>query len=186
MDLVEAGRELLGQATGVGEDDGGPVLLDEVDDRTLHKWPERSGRRSGGLVVDLFAAGDHRDVGHVRDGDVDREVERLGRRRLHDRVGPAAGEESCDTFGWPDGCRQPDALCRVLEQGVETFERQRQVCSPLGAGHGVHLVDDDRLHRGERVARGRREHQEEGFGGGDQDVGWGAEQLTALCGRGVA
>ena len=36
---------------------------------------------------------------------------------------------------------------------------------------GVHLVDDDGLHLGERLAGRRRQHQEQRLGRGDQDVG---------------
>ena len=47
---------------------------------------------------------------------------------------------------------RPDALGRPLEQGVEPFEAERQVRAALGAGDRVHLVEDDRLDPGERLA----------------------------------
>ena len=34
-DVVDARGDPLGQSTGVGEDDGGPVILDEVDQSIL-------------------------------------------------------------------------------------------------------------------------------------------------------
>jgi hypothetical protein len=40
-------------------------------------------------------------------------------------------------------------LRRSFQQGIETFEAQREVGTALGARDGVHLVDDDRLDTGE-------------------------------------
>ncbi|GAA3295145.1 hypothetical protein GCM10020295_21520 [Streptomyces cinereospinus] len=56
----------------------------------------------------------------------------------------------------------------------------------LGAGDGVHLVQDDRLHAGQGLTGGGREHEEQGLGGGDQDVRGAGGQGPALRGRGVA
>ncbi len=56
----------------------------------------------------------------------------------------------------------------------------------LGARDRVHLVQDHRLDAGQRVARGRCQHQEEGLRGGDQDVRRPGGQCAALGGRGVA
>lgn len=57
------------------------------------------------------------------------------------------------------------------------------MCSALGAGHGVDLVEDHCLDAGERVAGRRRQHQEQGFRGGDQDVrGAGGEGSALRCG----
>lgn len=56
----------------------------------------------------------------------------------------------------------------------------------FGARDRVHLVQDHRLHARQRVARGRREHQEQRLRGGDQDVRRPGGQGTALGGRGVA
>jgi hypothetical protein len=56
----------------------------------------------------------------------------------------------------------------------------------LGAGHGVDLVHDDGVHLAERFPRPGGEHQEEGLGGGDQDVRRVAEQGAAVGGGGIA
>lgn len=56
----------------------------------------------------------------------------------------------------------------------------------LRPGDGVDLVQDHRLDTGQGVARRRREHQEEGLGGGDQDVRRLGGHRAALGGRGVA
>ena len=56
----------------------------------------------------------------------------------------------------------------------------------LGAGDGVHLVDDDGLDAGQGLARGRGEDEEERLGRRDEDVGGGAREGAALVGGGVA
>ncbi len=56
----------------------------------------------------------------------------------------------------------------------------------LGARDRVHLVQDHRLDAGQRLARGRRQHQEQGLGGRDQDVRRACGQGAALGGGGVA
>ncbi len=47
----------------------------------------------------------------------------------------------------PLGGRQPDALGRPVGELLEPLQRQGQVGAPLGAGHGVDLVDDHVLDR---------------------------------------
>ena len=54
---------------------------------------------------------------------------------------------------------------------VEPLEREREVGAALGAGDGVHLVDDHRLDAAQRLAGRRGEQQEQRLGRGDQDVG---------------
>ncbi len=184
-DLVEPGGEPLREATAVGEDEGRGVLGDEVDDALLDVRPDRGallrpGRRAGQVTGGLA------ELGHVGHRDDDLEVPLLGRRRLHDLDGAAAGEVARDLFDRSDGGGQPDPLRRALEVGVEALEGQRQVCSALGAGEGVHLVDDDRLDPGERLARGRGEDEEQRLGRGDEHVGGGAGERPPLVGRGVA
>ncbi len=58
--------------------------------------------------------------------------------------------------------------------------------APLGAGHGVHLVHDDRLDPAQRLARLRGEHQEQRLGRGDQDVRRGGAEPAAVGRAGVA
>lgn len=86
-DLVETVAQALGQAAGVGEDDGGAVRLDQVGDPLLHVGPDRGAFRALGAVGDRGAA----QLAEVLDGDHDREVELLARLRLDD-LHLAAGE----------------------------------------------------------------------------------------------
>ncbi len=58
--------------------------------------------------------------------------------------------------------------------------------APLGARDRVHLVEDHRLDPGQRLTGRGRQHQEEGLGGGDQDVRRPCRHGAALGGRGVA
>ena len=78
-------------------------------------------------------------------GHDDLEVPLLGRRRLHHLDRAPAGEEAGHLLDRPDGGRQPDPLRRPLEQRVEPLEAEREVGAALGAGDGVHLVEDHRL-----------------------------------------
>ena len=55
----------------------------------------------------------------------------------------------------------------------------------LGAGDGVDLVDNDRVHLAEGFPRLGRQHQEEGFRGGDEDIRRVAEQRAAVSRRRV-
>ncbi len=82
--------------------------------------------------------------------------------------------------------RQADPLGGPLQQLVEPLEGDREVGAALGAGHGVHLVDDHGLDPAQRLARLRGEHQEQRLGRRDQDVGRAGRQLAALGRGGVA
>ena len=73
-----------------------------------------------------------------------------------------------------------------LEQRVEPLQRERQVGAALGAGDGVHLVDDHRLDPAQGFARLRGQHQEQRLGRRDQDVRRLLEQLPPLLLRRVA
>jgi hypothetical protein len=56
---------------------------------------------------------------------------------------------------------QPDPSCGSVEQRVEPLQRERQVSTALGAGDGVHLVDDDGLDAAQRLAGLRGQEEEE-------------------------
>ena len=56
----------------------------------------------------------------------------------------------------------------------------------FGGGEVVNLVHDHGGHAREGVAGGAGEHEVEGFGGGDKNVGWVADELAAFAGGGVA
>ena len=93
--------------------------------------------------------------------------------------GVAAGQKARHLLGRAHRRRQADALRGGGQHGVETFQRQRQMRAAFGARDRVHLVDDDGLHRHQRFAGRRGEHQEKRFRGGDEDVGRLGDQLAA-------
>ncbi len=180
-DLVEPGAEPLGQPPRVGEHQGRPVREDQVGDPLLDMRPHR------GVPGARLAAGGLRQRGEVLHRDDDAELDPLvGGRPDHLDVAGRAAEEARDLVDRADRRRQADPLGPAAEQGVEALQGQRQMGSPLGAGDGVHLVDDDRLHAAQALAGGRGEDQVERLGRRDEDVRWGAGQPAALVGRGVA
>ena len=81
---------------------------------------------------------------------------------------------------------RPDPAGRLLEQPVEALEREGEVGAALGAGDRVDLVDDDGVDVAQRLARRRREHQEQRLRRGDEDVGRMGDQPAALLLGGVA
>ena len=100
----------------------------EVEHAFLDVRPDRgSALRPGGGAGEVV--GRFTEVGHVLDRNDDLQLERLLIRRLHHRDRPAAGQEGRDLVHRADRRRQPDALCRMFEQRVEPFERQRE-CAP--------------------------------------------------------
>ena len=123
---------------------------------------------------------------HIFDRDDDGDLDRLCRRRLHDCCLPRAAEEAGDLVDGPDGRRQADALRGLVEHGVEAFEREREMRAAFGAGYRVHLVDDHGVDTEQRLARRRREDEEQRLGRRDQDVGRLGGEAPALDGRGVA
>ena len=176
--LVEPGGEPLGQAAGVGEDDGGGVLLDQVEHALLDVRPQRP--RPGAVLAFLA------ELGHVLDRDHDLEVPLLlrGGRDHLDRCG--ATQEAGHLVDRADRRREADPLRRLVEELVEALEGDGQVGAALGAGDRVHLVDDHRLHPAQGLAGLGGEHQEQRLGGGDQDVGRRRLDPATLLGSGVA
>ncbi len=82
--------------------------------------------------------------------------------------------------------RQADALGRAFGQAIEALEAERKVGTALGARDGMDLIDDDRVDIAQRLARLRREHEEERLRRGDEDVGGCGEHSTPILGRRVA
>ncbi len=180
-DLVEPGREALGEPTGVGEDDRGAVLADQVGDVLLDVGPDRlaAGRVAALFVVVLLRRR------HVLDGYDDLEVPPLLRGRRHDVDRRLAAEEPRHLLQRPNRGAEADPLGRLLEQGVESLEADGEVGAALGTGDGVHLVDDHGLDASERLASLAGQHQEQRLGGGDQDVGRSGDQPAPVGGAGV-
>ena len=180
-DLVEAGGQPLGQAAGVGEDDGRAVLLDEVDDVLLDVGPDAGG--PSGIARLLVVLARHR---HVLDRHHDPQVPLLGAGRGDDLDGLRAAEEARDLVQRTHGRAEADPLRGLVEERVEPLEADAEVGAALGAGDGVHLVDDHGVDAAQGLARLAGQHEEERLGRGDQDVGRGGAELAAVGGAGVA
>ena len=181
-DLVEPGREPLGEPPAVGEDDRALVLLDQVDDVLLDVRPDRLRPRRLAPSPRRSRPGS----GHVLDRDDDLEVPLLGAGRRDDLDRRAAAEEPRHLLERPHRRAQPDPLGGLVEQRVEPLEGDREVGAALGAGHGVHLVDDHRLDAAQALAGLAGEHQEQRLRRGDHDVGRLGDELAPVGGRGVA
>ena len=125
------------------------------------------------------------DSGEVFDRHDDGQVELLVAGGLDDVDGECASKKGGHGFGGSDGGRQPDALRRRVEECVETFQREGEVRSALGAGDGVHLVDDHGRDVAQRLARLGGEHQVERLGSGDQQCARPAQLSLPFGGRGV-
>ena len=97
------------------------------------------------------------ELGHVGDRHDDLEVPLLGRRRLHDRRPgrPPARKRATSSTG-RTVADSPTRWAGRSSRRVEPLEAEREVGAALGAGDGVHLVEDDRLDPGERLAGLRR------------------------------
>lgn len=185
VQLVEPRGQSFGQPPRVREHDRGAVLQHAVDDRLLHVRPDRAGLRSRSVVV-VAGVGGGAEFAHVLDRHDDPQIEPLAGRRGHDLHGCAAAEEPGDLLRWPDGRGQPDALGGLLQQGVEPLQGQREVRAAFGRRDGVHLVHDHRLDGRERLARLRREHQEQRLRRGDEDVRRRGHERAPVGRRGVA
>jgi hypothetical protein len=160
------------------------VRGDQVDDALFDVGPDRTLRCGAGGRP--FERGGGAELGHVVDGHDDAQVELLVGARVDDGDGRRPGQEAGDLFGRAHGRAEADALGRLVEQSVETLEREGQVGAALGRGDGVDLVDDDGLHALEGLARLRGEHEVERLGRRDEDVGRGAGEPAAVARARVA
>ena len=193
VQLVEPGGQPLGQAPGVHEDDGGAVLLDQLQQAGVQRRPDRAAHRAAGCGAADRLVDDLAQRAHVLDRHDDLDVEGLAHPGVDDgdrtrlpRGAVVAGEEPGDLVERALGGRQPDALDGRVGDGVESLEGEREVGAPLGGGQGVDLVDDHGLDAAEVLPGRRREHQVERLGGGDEQVGRVAQHAAALVGGGVA
>ena len=162
---------------------------DQVHDPLLHMRPDRGLRLEAGAdpaAITVMRGRGLGQLGHVRDGHGDGDVPGLVRRRGHHLNRLDAAQEPGHLGPRLHRGREPDPLGGLRQQGVEPFEADRQVCAALGAGHGVHLVHDHRLHPRQGGPGLGGEHQVQRLGRGDQDVRRVGEQLAALAGGGVA
>ena len=169
--LVEPQREALGQPAVVDEDDGRPVLLDELQNFRVDRRPDRP----------LLAR-----LAHVLERHDDFQVELLRPACVDELDRPPARDEAPDLLHRPLRGRQADPLDRSwgLSPGhghaVEALYGHGHVRAPLRARHRVHLVEDQGLDAREHLAGARREHQVERLRGRDQDVGMLSKHRGAL------
>ena len=175
--LLEGAGGALDQAAGVDEDQGRPVLADQLGDAVVDPAHLLVGRDRPELVV----------------GDLDREVEVAAVAAVDDMgQGPAgADQQPRDPLDRPLGRRQADPDRRsargLADQAVEALEGEREVGAALVAGDRVDLVDDhgvDGAERGPAAARGQQDVER--LGRGDQDVRRPLRHLLALGHRRVA
>ena len=97
-----------------------------------------------------------------------------------------ARDEAADLGERALGGGQADALRRLRRQPLEPLDRERQMGAALRAGNRVHLVEDQRVHRPERLAGGGGEHEVERLGRRDQDVGRLLDEEAPLAAARVA
>ena len=191
--LVEAEREPLREPPVVDEHDRRAVLADELQELRVDRRPDRLAVALG-AGVHLLAVGGRRvrerargrQLAHVLDGHDDLQVELLRAARVDELDRAAAGDEAADLLERALRGREADALERLLDERLEPLDGQRQVRPALGAGDGVHLVEDQRPDALERLARLRGEHEVERLGRRDEDVGRVAEHLRPVALRRVA
>ena len=111
----------------------------------------------------------------------DGELESARRVGCDDAHRPGAAEEPSDLLVRAHRGAQPDAASRSGQQGVEALQGQRQMAAALGAGHGMHLVDDDGVDVPQRVTGSRGQHQEQRLRRRDQDVRGPLHQSAAVA-----
>jgi hypothetical protein len=190
-EVVHGRRQALGEAPAVDEDDGRTVRAHEVDEARVDVGPDASARRVL-LGVDVARGRLLRGGGGV--DALHREPELLSRAGVHDRH--RARSARVESAEQPPHLveralrrAQADALERwsgCVPQRLEPLDGERQMGPALARDEGVDLVDDEDLDGGERLARGRREHEVERLGRRDEDVGGGSRHPCALSGRRVA
>ena len=184
-EVVQAQGDALGGAPVVHEHQRRAVLADETQEFGVDGRPDRAP----GRLPTLHAVELDRRVGldHRLDRHVDTKVERLAYTRVHDRtLPPWTDEEARHLVERPLRGRKSDALHIVTGLPGEAFQRQREVSAALCLRHRVDLIDDDPLHTGEELPCLRGQHEVEGLGRRDQDVGRCAQHHAPLPLRRVA
>ena len=189
--VVQLGAEALGQPAGVGEHDGGAVGPDQVQQGRVDGGPDGPVAGVGGLGGERVGGCRRR---HVLDRDHDlhfhtplaRDIDDGHRSRLPSAAvhGPAAHELGDGREGLLGG-GEADAEGRDGGHLLQPLQGQGQVRSPLGPGHGVDLVQDHPPHRSQHLAGRAGEDQEQGLGGGDEDVRGVALHALAVGRRSV-
>src|SRR5437762_216361 len=82
---------------------------------------------------------------------------------------------------------QADPLNGPIDECLEPLDGDSKVGAPLVPGHGVNLVDDDRLDAGEELAAPLSGEQDvQRLGSRDQDVRGLSEHPGSVAGGGIA
>ena len=183
---------------------------DQIEHARVHRRPDRTAALAPGHGATRRLVDELAQRRHVFDRHDDFDVERFAHTGIDDRdrsriAVSVAGQEAGDLVERALCRGQTDALRwgarrrpvgprwnlpkswrrRVLgAQRVETLEGEREVRAPFGRGERVDLVDDDVLDSAQRLARGRRQHEIERLGRGDENVRRMAQQQPPVaCGR---
>ena len=98
----------------------------------------------------------------------------------------ASAQESRNFLQRPLRRRQTDADDPPGADRFEPFEQEREEDASLVRAEGMDLINDDVRQPGEHLPRLAGEHQVEGFGGRDQDVGRVAEDALPLVARRIS
>ena len=152
--IGELMREALGHAPGVHEDERRLMVLDLRGDR-VEDLPHLLAGRDG---LELATGQDQLEVEGARVPRVDDRADRLS-VRTH-AFGPDAHEQLCHELDRPLGRREPDPRRPLVAEGVQSFERERQVGAAFVPRHRVDLVDDHRSYRPEDLAPACRGQQQ--------------------------
>ena len=139
---------------------------DQLQQPRMHGGPDGAPRlwtcrRSAGLLVQLQLLA---EASHVLDRHDHLELQPLALAGVDDpdlAILPDPAQEGGDRLQRALGGRQTDPLGRPLRQRRQPLQAERQVGATLGAGDGVHLVDDHVLHAAQRLARLAGQHQVE-------------------------
>ncbi|HEX5517252.1 MAG TPA: hypothetical protein VFX32_06610 [Pseudolabrys sp.] len=132
-------RYALDQATRIDEDQGRAVGLDLFDELVVNGRPDILANDRSKLLIRNFNTKIH--VAAVADVD-DRAISCTVRSYML-----RSDEKPRDFFDRLLRGAQADALQRAAGQGVETFERERQMSPALVLRHCMYLVDDQGLGR---------------------------------------
>ena len=188
---VVAGDVLLADPLGqvVGDALGQTARVDEDQRRAV------AGDERGEAVVDLGPLLVRRDGRHLGVGQLDAEVEVALVAAVDDDAAGAVvlrgtlrpDQEARDLVDRALRGGEADAGRAFVGDVVEPGDAERHVAAAPVADEGVDLIDDEGADVSQGRARlGRREHQVERLGGGDEDVGRVLGDRLALGGRRVA
>ena len=175
--VVELEGDLLGHASGVGEEQRRVVALDDVLEAVRQRFPDL-------LAVVRGGASGFREA--------DPEVDRLLGLRFDDRDGApgATTAVSADVLGdvveGPNGGGQGDPL-EFAGDLDQPFKAGHQLDAPTVLNDSVDLVEDHRLNRRKRLPSAHGGQQQvQALRGRDQQLRRPAEHALAFAGFGVA